>query len=394
MVFLAVLHISSAAAASRSSVNNALLVLFSQVTDGRIGPQVEVWRVSSDGKADFLKGFGPASPWIQGYPSYWPVPSPDSRMVAFVRDLNVWIWDVERDKVWKVTRIGRPGDTGYADVLTLVGPWSRDGKKVVYCVTNSNWSSGGMTDLVDPRKVRRAPYGSYVYDIALRRSRLVSGTGWDVVGWDANDEVLLQPSPPSASLFSVDAGGRLRKVWEDPGLGGGIPRIGHISVGGNGSKLIAFVRADGYRLRTTGECGDIVEIDLRKGTVRILTTYSSDESASHWVCRAILSPSGSHVAWMGKPRRRVLGMFGGWYSALVVDGRERLRIPPCDADAVKRIGAHTPGRSVFPVPEIWIDERTVVLICRAELTVVDVTTGRILGRHPIQHGNESSPPAK
>lgn len=141
------------------------------------GPEGQVWQVQADrtvaavpfqfhsGKCSGATGFGTSCP----------VPSPDQRLVAFTKDNDLWVYELETKQAHRITRVGQPSTERYARVFVYITGWSRDGGRVLYHVDHGlNYAIEGHGALPE---ARTADYGHFIYDRRAGTSDRVSFPG-------------------------------------------------------------------------------------------------------------------------------------------------------------------------------------------------------------------------
>ena len=71
-----------------------------------------------------------------------PVVSPDQRWIAFIKDHNIWLYDVEHSSEEPVTEVGCPLEIPWEPVNLYIKAWSPDSKLLVYRVNHNEGPRG------------------------------------------------------------------------------------------------------------------------------------------------------------------------------------------------------------------------------------------------------------
>jgi hypothetical protein len=182
-------------------------------------------------------------------------------------------------------------------VFVLITSWSADSRKILYHV-----ESGETDDPDSPapeRKVRKAPYGDYVYDLETRTSIPTFLPG-EFRAWLPDGDFLVQAGEgKNEHLLRVHPGDKNGQLLAAPG---------------NYDEV--ELKPDGQQILATRDT-EIVLIDLADGKTHILAKRVWAEY--QW---PHFSPSGIHLSYV----RQYPLSTSGWYGQeLLVDGASRYR---------------------------------------------------------------------
>jgi Tol biopolymer transport system component len=128
--------------------------------------QRTVWRAYTDGTIstiDFPVYVNQTNSGIsiQSYP----IPSPDQRKIAYVKNNDLWVYDIEENTDNRLTNIGQPEDDKFTSVYVETVSWSADSKRVLYRVLS------GVSEPEEPGPPiveRDAKFGMRVTEIETR----------------------------------------------------------------------------------------------------------------------------------------------------------------------------------------------------------------------------------
>jgi len=312
-----------------------------------------VWRVGSNGAISKIK-----------LPVYYEEknckfcnfeirPSPDQSKIAYIKKNDLWIYDIEKKKDKRCTKVGRPLKGSFADVYISIITWSPDSKNIIYSVDHGQLMPG---DSNIPDKVPKENYGTYILDIAKGTSssfKFISNV------WLPNGKFLLirgdlplkgqihlydpeknttQPILQEQAWYNipqVSANGRWAIIHADQTVGP--------DNGGTGKNL-------GTQLR---------KIDLENGKFINITPVGS--RGDYYPCA--LSPSGNRVAYFVYKQLNRLSINRNNYSGyLIVDNVEIY------------------SSELSPLSIYWINEQTIVISTMLEeLIVLDAQSGKVIG---------------
>lgn len=188
-LFVLLLSISafSASGASISEVNKGLLFVNNQ--------QNKAFRISSSGQ--FEQIFPPlqeSNSKKKAYLSQMMV-SHGQQQIAYLKNNNLWLYDVVAKKESQLTNVGKPYTKKLASVEVSIKLWSNDDSKIMYSVINGETEDPeGYSPTLD---VRPADYGYFIYDLKTQNSFPLPSyiPSKFVVGWiETGDLILYFPS--------------------------------------------------------------------------------------------------------------------------------------------------------------------------------------------------------
>jgi Dipeptidyl peptidase IV (DPP IV) N-terminal region len=259
----------------------------------------KVWKIDPHGPIDRVDyDFGGPGLQTSIHGTTGPVVSPDQKQIAFTRGNDLWVIELAGLKSMQATKVGQPATNQLASVFVLITSWSADSRKILYHVEN------GETDDPDSpspeRKVRKAPYGDYVYDLETRTSIRMFLPG-EFRAWLLNGDFLVQTGDEkNEQLLSVHPGDKNgQPLTAEPG------DYDQIEMNPNGQQILA----------TRG--AEIVLIALADGKTNVLAKgVWAEYQWPHF------SPSGIHLSYL----RQFPLSTRGWYgNELLVDGASRYR---------------------------------------------------------------------
>ena len=286
------------------------------------------YRVSSDGKIVPFK-MPPGTRWGGGGPegSADPLPSPDDRMLAFIQKGGLLIRPMEGGKAVTVV-------SGYPHEMLYITGWSPDGSQLVYFL------GPPQADDAPPSKVTTSKH--FVYDLKAKTRREIKLDG-SLCGWLPNGDMLIYNNEHrTLCSLALNADQTPKQMLKEA------DEIGQIALSPDG-KRIAVSR----NKPNDTSSSQLVAIELATGTSTPISK-PGEWAEFQW---PKWSPSGKKTAWIAR-----VGMEGGVpRSVLVVDGK-----------AVTRPA----GLSDY----YWLSETAVALVEEKALVVVDVTSGKELGR--------------
>jgi Dipeptidyl peptidase IV (DPP IV) N-terminal region len=259
----------------------------------------QVWKIDPRGTIGRVD-YDFAGPGLQNsiHGTTGPVVSPDQKWIAFTRGNDLWVLDLAGLRSIQATKVGRPDTNQLASVYVLTTSWSADSRKILYHVER------GETDDPDgtapERRVRKAPYGDYVYDLTTRTSSRTFLPG-DFRAWLLDGDFLVQAGEAkSEQLLRVHPGDKNGQLLSaEPGS------YDQVEVKPNGQQILASRDAE------------IVLIDLVDGKTNILAKgVWAEYQWPHF------SPSGMHFSYL----RQYSLSTPGWYGhELLVDGASKYR---------------------------------------------------------------------
>lgn len=259
----------------------------------------QVWKIHPRGTIDLVDyDFG--GPGLQSsmHGTTGPVVSPDQKRIAFTRGNDLWVFDLAGLTSIRGTKVGQSGTNQFASVFVLITSWSADSRKILYHVESGETED---SDSAAPeRKVRKASYGDYVYDLETRTS---SGTflPGEFLAWLPDGDFLVQAGEgKNEQLLRVHPGDKnMQLLAAEPGS------YGQVDVKSHGKQIIASRGAE------------IVLVDLTDGKTSILAKGVWAEY--QW---PYFSPSGMHFSYL----RQYSLSTPGWYGhELLVDGASAYR---------------------------------------------------------------------
>ena len=312
-------------------------------TDGRGGGTM--WKVSSSGS---IEHFEPAldADWNSGYFDDPHLVSPDGRRLVYRKNGDLWIHDLATSEDRQATTVAKPYDGHFSALGAQFVAWSPHGDRFLYEVTDpAHFPPAGCADEPPPAVRREFAYGYYVYDLHDRSTHFTKLPG-RIMLWLSDEEVVVSSGTPVR--------------WTPPyfrmGLGGDNPRLlpfpsnldcGQPAADATGSRLLVDC--------TSGiKTSEIVELDLGDGSICSVSEVG-EFAEFQWPS---YSPSGREVAWVQELRTG-----GIWTETrILVDSKPVF------------------GCEQLAVSFRWIDDDTILAICRHGLTVLDLRTGDVKGQ--------------
>lgn len=260
----------------------------------------QVWKIDprgTIGRVDY--DFGGPAVQTSMHGTTGPVVSPDQKRIAFTRGNDLWVLDLAGLRSIQATKVGRPDTNQLASVFVLITSWSADSRKILYHVESGETDDPDSTAL--ERKVRKAPYGDYVYDLTTRTSSRTFLPG-DFRAWLLDGDFLAQAGEgKNEQLLRVHPGDKNGQfLAAEPGS------YDQVEVQPNGQQILASRDAE------------IVLIDLADGKTNILAKgVWAEYQWPHF------SPSGIHFSYL----RQYSLSTPGWYGhELLVDGASKYRL--------------------------------------------------------------------
>jgi hypothetical protein len=318
-----------------------------------------IWRVYTDGNLEKISCFQDAHFGYRGSSYYGensPLISPDQRYVAAIRQDDLWIYDVEKKKLTRITEAAKPYTNEYLSIEVSTISWSWDGRKLLYSISPGDAGSGD--DGFD-RKKRPAKYGFYIYDIEDRAERLIAEVEYhkgkirtDLRGSRlallSDGKILLQSDDGMLSLYEPGSKPKPLHVYIKR-------KLDHIYVSRDGKWLVSC--ADNFT--------QAIKMDLKDYKVTPLSQVGSFSECQ----RPKFSPSGNHILYLR-------------YTGKHEDG-----VPIVDI-VVDDKKAYTSQRSA---EYSWINDNTIAFTSgkkndKMEVIIIDSITGEIKGRHKIKEG--------
>jgi hypothetical protein len=124
-----------------------------------------IWRVYSAGNIEKVSCFQDAPlPYKRSvyHGSNLSCIAPDKSHVAVIRNDDLWVFDVDKKNLIRITEVAKPYTKEYLSIDVKIISWSWDSQKLLYSINPGDAGSGD--DAFD-RKERLAKYGSYIYDV-------------------------------------------------------------------------------------------------------------------------------------------------------------------------------------------------------------------------------------
>ena len=285
-------------------------------------------RVSSDGKIVPFK-MPAGTRWDGGGPegSSDPAPSPDGKQLAFIQKGSLLIRPMEGGKAVTVV-------SGYVHEMLYITGWSPDGSQLVYFL------GPPQADDAPPSKITESKH--FLYDVKAKTKREITLDG-SLVGWLPNGEMLIHNTEHGTlSSLSLARGAKPKQLLKEE------DELGQIELSPDG-KRIAVSR--NKRNDTSNSQLVAIELDGGKSTPISKPGEWAEFQWPKW------SPSGKRTAWIAR-----VGMVEGQpNSVLVVDGKILTKPGPL---------------SDF----LWLSETTIAMVELEALAVLDLATGKELGR--------------
>jgi hypothetical protein len=259
----------------------------------------QVWKIDPRGtiaRVDYDFGGPRLQSSIHG--TTGPVVSPDQKRIAFTRGKDLWVLDLAGLRSMQATKVGRPDTDQFASVSVLITSWSADSRKILYHVERGDTDDPDSTG--PERKVRKAPYGDYVYDLETQTSSRTFLPG-DFRAWLPDGDFLVQAGEEkNEHILRVHPGDKNgQPLAVDPGS------YDQVEVKPNGQQILA------------SRDGEIVLIDLAAGKTAILAKgVWAEYQWPHF------SPSGIHISYVKQYPLSTPGWYG---QELLVDGASKYR---------------------------------------------------------------------
>lgn len=297
--------------------------------------------VSSDGKiAPFALPEGTV--WGSGGEggSNDPVLSPDGKFVAYINKGNLIIRPVDAVK-------GEQVDGGYTDEEFLISGWSPDGKALVYFLGPPQGEDPAPSKITEPKRL--------VYDVKEGKSRELKIEG-QLTGWLPGGEMLLYRDTGEEvvlSALSLEPGAEAMVLYRDKSA------IGQVVLSPDGKSV-----ACGISPRNETTTNQLISIELASGKKTPLSK-PGEWAEFQW---PKWSPDGKHVSW----EARVDMKEGIPLTVVIVDGKPLTK-------PAQGLGHE------------WLTNNVVALVDEQALSVVDVTTGKELGRRPFKAAKQKKP---
>ncbi len=283
--------------------------------------------------------------------------SPDQSKIAYIKKNDLWIYDNEKKKDQRCTKVGRPLKGRFADVYVSIITWSPDSKKIIYSVCHGELEPG---DSDIPDKVPKENYGTRILDITKGTSSSFRDIS-DV--WLPNGKFLLIKGglPLQGEIHLYDPAKNTtqpivqQQAWY---INPQISANGRWALIHAGQTVGPDTDGTGKNLRT-----QLRKIDLENGKFINITPLG------RWgdYCPYAISPSGNHVAYFVNKQLNRLPINPNNYRGVVIVDNEEIY-----------------SSELSPYSIYWINEKTIVIFIIKELLVLDSQTGKIIGSHKIE----------
>lgn len=161
----------------------------------------KVVRVFENGKIETVLAAN--KPKKDGYPEISnAVASPNQKLIAYIHNFNLWLFDVETKKSTQLTTVGKQDSRRFAAILVELRFWSRDGTKLFYELDHglADDPEGGGDGL----EIREAEYGNHVYELSTKHDEIVDfpiGTGI-IYRWLASGDFLFEQQDSTTRVTS------------------------------------------------------------------------------------------------------------------------------------------------------------------------------------------------
>jgi hypothetical protein len=256
-----------------------------------------------------------------------PVISPDGKLIAYIQNGALMVRPLEGGKASAIV-------SGYRHEMFLITGWTPDSRKLIYFL------GPPQADDAPPSKVENPKH--FIADVATKKvSEIVPGGS--LCGWLPNGEMLLHDEEKGRIVSRAPEPGATPKVLLHDAAG-----FGQIVLSPDGHR-IAVNRS---RPNDTGS-SQLVSVELATGAVTPLRAAGgwAEFQWPKW------SPDGKRVSWLARTGTKD----GMPLSVVVVDGKPVTK--PANV-------------SVYE----WLTDTTMVVVELEAITVVDVTSGKELGR--------------
>ena len=155
--------------------------------------------------------------------------SPDGTRLAFVRNGDLFVYDVADDRVRPLTWVAKPAEPPFVAVFVSVKAWSADSRRLVFHVGHALQSGGPACEPPKVKPViREADYGFHEIDVVTRESRRLDASKQisdcfrqHHVAWLPDGSFLVQAAAPGPDTevadLCVENPDRL-STFDDPAL--------------------------------------------------------------------------------------------------------------------------------------------------------------------------------
>lgn len=264
----------------------------------------------------------------------------NNSLIAFIKNNNLWLYELDTKESQQITLVGRPQDSIFAAINIFITGWSLNNQKLLYHV------SPGETSCADCDKSwnkREADYGHYIYDLSTKDHRKVELPG-KYSGWIFDESILVRKRSPqvisiySPSTNSTSSLGTLEYEINQP----------NISLDGT---WMAAAFLDWTNSRT-----QIIKMNLRTGDFIPITDFASWGEYQN----PTLSPNAKSISHY-QPIRNLEKRRIEKYNLIVNENP----IYECE----------------FRPRARWINEEIIAIHCLYEITVMNVQSKEIIAHH-------------
>jgi len=281
-----------------------------------------------------------------------PVASPDQRFVAYIRALDVWVYDLAAKTAHQVTRLARPGNETTAATFVWITGWSPAGTRLLVYLDHQEVEDpeGDRPNLA----VQPADFGHYTCEVKVRGCSKIVLPG-TFRAWFANDQYLLTSDdavPMTRRLFRYDPESRASIP-----MGSETDWPSQIDVARSGDRALVL-----FHQRGVDAHGQILQLDLSTGALAPVSPVGSF-AEYQW---ATYSPSTARVAYVKRGR--------GSQGTIIVDGA---LVYEC-ASTVVMCRPFWITDTVIAVQEgVVVLEQGLLRSQTTVLSIVDAGTGRV-----------------
>lgn len=269
-----------------------------------------------------------------------PLPAFNNSLIAFIRNDNLWLYDLDTKKSQQITFVGQPQDSIFASIKIFITGWSLSNQKLLYHV------SPGPIDCADCDQTwrqRKADYGHYIYDLRTKEHKKVKLPG-EYSGWIFDESILVRTrSPYVISVYSPSTNTTTPLATLEYEI-----NQTHFSL--DGTWMV------GSFLDWTNSKIQIIKMNLRTGDFIPITDFTSwGEFQS-----PTLSPNAENI---------------GYYQS----------VRDLEARRVEKYNLIINKEPVYQCefrPRVhWISEAIIAILCLYEITVMDIQTKEIIAHH-------------
>lgn len=269
-----------------------------------------------------------------------PLPAFNNSLIAFIRNDNLWFYELDTKKSQQITFVGQPQDSIFAAIKLFITGWSLNSQKVLYHV------SSGEISCADCDKTwgkREADYGHYIYDLGTTEHKKVELPG-QYSGWIFDESILVRArSPHVISIYSPSTNTTTPLATLEY-------EINQPNISLDGTWLAAAF------LDWTNSRTQIIKMNLRTGDFVPITNFASWGEYQN----PTLSPNAQSISYY-QPIRNL----------------EERRVEKYNL----RVNENPIYECEFRPRVHWINEEIIAIHCLFEITVMNVQAKEIIAHH-------------